>query len=76
MKNKFLNILFVFVVCLFLNIKADANNIEFNFDVTELEILDNTTAWTIISAADLSCQSTSTLLKWNMKYSDDHEIKS
>ena len=47
-----------------------------SYVLTELEILDNTTAWTIISAADLSCQSSSTLLKWNMEYSDDHKIES
>jgi hypothetical protein len=47
-----------------------------SYVLTELEILDKTTAWTVISAADLSGRSLSTLLKWNVLYSYDYKIKS
>ena len=41
MINKFLYILEVFLVCLFFSINANANVIKFNFDVKEVEILEN-----------------------------------
>lgn len=46
-----------------------------SFVLTELGVLDKNTAWTILSAAELSSKTKSALVQWSSLYGEDTELR-